>query len=272
MTSSATKIFGIVNVTPDSFSDGGSFPDSASAVGYALRLVADGADLIDVGGESTRPGAERVPAAVERERVLPVVAALADRSIPVSIDTMNASTARAALDVGAVVINDVSGGRADDAMAGVVAESGVPYVTMHWRSPSSEMHRHAEYADAPRDVRNELKQRIAELVVAGVQPEQIILDPGLGFAKEGSHNWQLLARLGELQTLGYPLLIGASRKRFLQQLSHQATDTPESRDLPTAVISALVSAAGAWAVRVHDVRSTRVALDVIEAWKGGLRR
>ena len=255
------RIFGILNVTPDSFSDGGQFPD---AVARGVELVAQGADIVDVGGESTRPGAERVDAAVEQERVIPVIEGLVAAGVPVSIDTMNASTALAAAAAGASVINDVSGGLADPEMYRAVAQTKLLYIAMHWRGHSTGMDDLAVYDDVVTDVRTELKARLAEMFVWGIDPGQVVLDPGLGFAKRAEHNWQLLARLDELASLGHPLLIGASRKRFLGDLLPKGATTDE-RDLPSAVVSALAAQAGAWGLRVHDVASTRTALAVTDA-------
>ncbi|WP_308800191.1 dihydropteroate synthase [Agromyces silvae] len=261
---------GVVNVTPDSFSDGGRWFDADAAIAHGQELIAQGADLVDVGGESTRPGAARVEPDEELRRVIPVVRELSARGIRVSVDTMRAATAEAAVEAGAEIINDVSAGLADDAMAAIAAASGARYVAMHWRGHSDRMDRLAEYEDVAREVRDELAGRVDALVAAGVPAERLIVDPGLGFAKRGEHNWQLLARLDELQSLGLPVLVGASRKRFIGSLL--PGDAPvEDRDLPTAVISALAAQAGAWAVRVHDVVSTRRALDVVGAWQSGRR-
>ncbi|WBU37551.1 dihydropteroate synthase [Homoserinibacter sp. YIM 151385] len=261
----APRIMGILNVTPDSFSDGGSYEDVGRALAHATELMEQGADIIDIGGESTRPGAERIDPEDERRRVLPVVRELADRRIPVSIDTVNAGTAAEAVAAGALIVNDVSGGLADPGMAEVVADSGVHFVAMHWRGAAGL---EASYGDVVREVREELRERIAELVVAGLRPEQIIIDPGLGFAKDAEHNWALLGRLPELVGLGHGVLVGASRKRFLGALLPEGAAMRE-RDAPTAVVSALAAQAGAWAVRVHDVRATRTALDVWTAWERG---
>lgn len=263
-------IMGIVNVTPDSFSDGGKWATPETALLHARELVASGAQIIDVGGESTRPGAGRVEPETELARVIPVVEALAQAGIAVSIDTMNASTALAAAAAGAVIINDVSGGLADPAMADAAAESGLRYVAMHWRGHLVAGPERAQYGDVVCDVRDALSNRVDVLLAAGVAPEHIVLDPGLGFSKATEHNWQLLGRLGELQSLGYPVLIGASRKRFLGALLPDATPTAE-RDLPTAVVSVLSAQAGAWAVRVHDVASTQIALDTLSSWQSGAR-
>lgn len=265
---STPRVFAILNVTPDSFSDGGQFPDP---VARGLEIFAQGADIVDVGGESTRPGAERVDPAVEQERVIPVIEGLVAGGVPVSIDTMNASTALAAAAAGASVINDVSGGLADPEMYRAVAQSKLMYIAMHWRGHSSGMNELATYDDVVTDVRTELKARLAEMFVWGIDPNQVVLDPGLGFAKTGEHNWQLLARLDELASLGHPLLIGASRKRFLGEVLPEGAASAD-RDLPTAVVSALAARAGAWAVRVHDVPGTRAALKVSDAWQNGLTR
>ena len=260
-----TLIMGVLNVTPDSFSDGGRWQDPDAAIAHGVAMAAAGAEIVDVGGESTRPGAVTVAAGDERKRVLPIVRELVARGITVSIDTMHASTALAAVDAGAEIINDVSGGLADEGMARVVAETGVHFVAMHWRGGADVQ---AGYRDVVADVRTELKNRVAQLVVAGVQPERIVLDPGLGFAKDAGHNWQLLARLDELASLGHGILIGASRKRFIGALLPEGAPM-EERDPPTAVISALAARSGVWAVRVHDVAATRLALDVWDRWQDG---
>ena len=261
---------GVVNVTPDSFSDGGRWFDADAAIAHALELAEAGADLLDVGGESTRPGAARVEPEEELRRVVPVIRELAGRGLRVSVDTMRATTAAAAVEAGAEIINDVSAGLADEAMARIAAESGARYVAMHWRGHSDRMDELARYADVAAEVRDELAARVDALVAAGVAPDRLILDPGLGFAKRAEHNWELLARLDVLAGLGLPLLVGASRKRFLGALLPEGAPV-EDRDLPTAVVSALSAQAGAWGVRVHDVRSTRVALDVAGAWQSGRR-
>lgn len=262
------ELWGILNVTPDSFSDGGRYLDADAAIEHGVRMVAEGASVIDVGGESTRPGAEPVTPKVERERVVPVVAGLAGRGIHVSIDTMHAATAAAAVDAGAVIVNDVSGGLNDADMAALVAELEVDYVAMHWRGASDQWDARSTYTWAPHDVRDELRARLDALLEAGIAPRHLWIDPGLGFAKKHEHNWQLLAHLGELDVLGARVLVGASRKRFVGALLPE--DEPaEDRDLPTAVISALAALAGVDAVRVHDVRSSARALDVVDAWRSG---
>ena len=259
-----TAILGVLNVTPDSFSDGGRWERLDDAVAHARRLRDAGADWIDVGGESTRPGAVAVDPDEEQGRVLPVVRALTQAGIPVSIDTRNASTARAAVEAGATIINDVSGGLYDPEMAVVAAETGVRFVVMHWRGGADAT---PDYADVVTEVREELKARIAELIVVGVRPEQIIIDPGLGFAKNAHHNWELLRGLDRLTPIA-PVLVGASRKRFIGRLLPPNAPLGK-RDAPTATISALAAASGAWGVRVHDVAATRLALDVWDHWRTG---
>ena len=261
-------VMGILNVTPDSFSDGGKYETVDDAIAHAEGLIAAGANIIDVGGESTRPGAQRIDSLEEKNRVLPVIRELVARGIHVSIDTMSSATAEAAVEAGVTMINDVSGGLADKGMRRVAAESGLDFIAMHWRGPSAHMDQLAQYTDVVRTVREELKHRIAELIVAGVKPRRIIIDPGLGFAKTAQHNWQLLGRLDELTELGHRVLIGASRKRFLAPLLRDNADTDE-RDQPTAVISALAAESGVWGVRVHDAASTVAALDVWSAWSHG---
>src|SRR5512144_3073663 len=247
---------GVVNVTPDSFSDGGRWLAPDSAVDHGRRLLAEGADLLDVGGESTRPGADRVPLAEELRRVLPVITGLVAAGAVVSIDTMRAEVAAAALAAGAAIVNDVSAGQADPEMAAVVAGSGAPYVAMHWRGHSVTMDHQAVYRDVVDEVCAELLVRVDALVGAGVDPRQIVLDPGLGFSKTAEHNWRLLAALDRLAGLGRPLLVGASRKRFLGSLlagPDGRPAPPDRRDDATAATTALAASAGAWAVRVHAV-------------------
>jgi dihydropteroate synthase len=266
------KVMGVVNVTADSFSDGGQFLDRDRAVEHGLALVAAGAGVVDVGGESTRPGATRIDAAVESARVVPVIRELVGQGIEVSIDTMHAVVARAALENGATIVNDVSGGRVDPDMAPLVAEAGVPWILVHWRSVDSR-HPHAvpAYDDVVIDVRDELLACVDAAVDAGVDPAKLIIDPGLGFAKSARHNWSLLAALPELVGTGIPVLVGASRKRFLGTLLAGADGEarpPDGRETATAVISALAMMHGAWGVRVHDVQASVDALKVVEAWEG----
>jgi dihydropteroate synthase len=259
---------GVLNVTPDSFSDGGRYPDVEAAVAHGRQMSADGADLVDVGGESTRPGAPRVAADEERRRVLPVVRELAGAGVAVSIDTTRAAVAEAALVAGATVVNDVSGGLADPAMAGVVAAAGAPWVLMHWRGHSRDMRERASYDDVVADVTRELSQRVDDAVSAGVPVESLVIDPGLGFAKTAEHNWALLAHLDRLLALGPPVLIGASRKSFLGPLLADAQGTPrpvEDRDNASLATSVIAALAGVWGVRVHDVRPTVDALAVVAA-------
>ncbi|TWS20958.1 dihydropteroate synthase [Tsukamurella asaccharolytica] len=267
---------GVVNVTADSFSDGGRYLDPGAAVVRARELVADGAAIVDVGGESTRPGAHRVPAELERDRVVPVISALAAEGVVVSVDTMRASVAAAALEAGAAIVNDVSGGRADPDMTRVVADSDVPWILMHWRpSPGAPgpvwagiHHEITEYDDVVAEVRDELLHQADAAIAAGIAPERIVLDPGLGFAKNAAHNWELLRGLPALQATGFRILVGASRKRFLGELL--GGREPAGREVATAAVSALAARAGVWGVRVHDVRSTADAVAVAEAWmKGG---
>ena len=258
-------VVGVVNVTPDSFSDGGEFLEPAAAVGHGLALLADGADLLDVGGESTRPGADRVPEDEERRRVLPVVRELAGAGAVVSIDSTRATTADAALAAGAVLVNDVSGGLADPGMARLVAGARVPYVVMHSRGPSVDMQARAVYDDVVADVRAELGQRMDELVAAGVDPAQIVLDPGIGFAKDADHNWVLLSHLDALAVLGRPLLIGVSRKAFLGRLLAGPDGSPrpvDRRDAASAAFAALLADAGIWGLRSHEVAATADAVRV----------
>lgn len=262
---------GVLNVTDDSFSDGGRYLDPDKAVARGLTLAAEGADIIDVGGESTRPGAIRIAARVETSRVIPVVKELAAEGITVSIDTMHADVARAALQSGARIVNDVSGGRADPAMAPLLAEAGVPWVLMHWRSVAADRpHAAPQYRDVVGEVRAELLAGVDAAVAAGVDPAQLVIDPGLGFAKTAQHNWALLHALPELVGTGVPVLLGASRKRFLGTLLAGPDGSPrpaDGRETATAVISALAGLHGVWGIRVHDVRATVDALKVVGAWK-----
>jgi dihydropteroate synthase len=259
-------VMGILNVTPDSFSDGGRFADPERAIGHGLSLVDAGADLVDVGGESTRPGARRVPVEVELRRVLPVIRGLAPAGVPVSVDTTRAVVAEAALAAGASVVNDVSGGLADPAMAGVVAAAGVPYVAMHWRAPSAVMHRFTGYHDVVAEVTVALRRRVDALVAAGIAADRIVIDPGLGFAKRPEHDWRLLDRLDELVAGGLPVLVGASRKSFLRRLYRDRTPDRAELDAATAAASALAARAGAFCVRVHDVAGSLLAVRVAQGF------
>jgi len=261
-------VLGILNVTPDSFSDGGQYASVSAAVDRGIQLRQDGADVVDVGGESTRPGAQRVAAEEEQRRVIPVIRELTAQQIAVSIDTMNASTARAAIDAGARIVNDVSGGLADPQMYAVVARADVDFIAMHWRGHSRTMDELASYSDVVTEVRAELAERLEAMDAAGLDLNRVILDPGLGFAKTAEHNWRLLGHLAELAELGRPLLVGTSRKRFLGDLL-PAEAAIELRDAATATTSVLAASAGAWGVRVHDVASTILALAVWSAWQNG---
>lgn len=264
-------VMGVVNVTPDSFSDGGAWFDTTAAIEQGMRLATDGADIVDVGGESTRPGAQRVSEDEELRRVLPVISALSRGGLAVSIDTMRAPVAAAAIDAGAVLVNDVSGGLADPQMPRLVGKAGVGYVVMHWRGHSHDMLTRAVYSDVVGEVRAELARRMAAVVDEGVDAERVVLDPGLGFAKQSGHNWALLAHLDALAGLGRPLLIGASRKRFLGRLLAAEDGTPRpftECDRATVAVSALAAAAGAWCVRVHQVRGNVDAVTVAGAWSG----
>jgi dihydropteroate synthase len=263
---------GVVNVTPDSFSDGGHYLDRDDAIGHGIAMFRRGADLVDVGGESTRPGAQRVDAGVELARVLPVITELAASGVPVSVDTTRASVASAAVEAGAVVVNDVSGGLADPSMASLVADAGVPWILMHWRGRSDVMDSLARYDDVVADVRAELLARVDAALAAGVASDALVVDPGLGFAKTAEHNWALLRRLDVLVSTGLPVLVGASRKRFLGSLLAGRDGTPrpaDGREIATAAITALAAAAGAWGVRVHEVGASLDAVAVASAWTGG---
>ena len=262
-------VMGVVNVTPDSFSDGGAWFTPEAAVAHGRELLAQGADLLDVGGESTRPGAERPSTAEELRRVLPVVEALGTLA-PVSVDTMRADVAAAALDAGAALVNDVSGGLADPEMVALVAERGVPFVAMHWRGHSRDMQARAHYDDVVTDVVRELAERVEALAAAGVQPDAVLLDPGFGFAKNAEHNWQLLRRLDEVVALGHRVVVGTSRKTFLGSVGRTGATArpPLERDVATAVTTVHAAEHGVWCVRVHDVVGTVDALDVVEALRG----
>ncbi|MFI9452830.1 dihydropteroate synthase [Amycolatopsis sp. NPDC052450] len=265
-------VMGILNVTPDSFSDGGRYLGVEQALEHAHEMWARGADLIDVGGESTRPGASRVDADTEISRIMPVIRSLAADGVAMSVDTTRAEVALAAVEAGASVINDVSGGLADPNMAKVAAETGAPYVLMHWRGHSKDMNALASYEDVVADVRAELLSRVDEAVAAGVDQSAIVLDPGLGFAKNAEHDWALLNRLDSLLSLGFPVLVGASRKRFLGRLlagKDGKPAPPDGREDATAAVSALAAAAGAWGVRVHEVGASIDAVTVAAAWRKG---
>lgn len=264
-----TRVIGIVNVTPDSFSDGGRYLAADAAVAHGRTLLAQGADLLDIGGESTRPGAQRPDEAEELRRVIPVIRALAQAGAVVSVDTMRAQVAAEALAAGARIVNDVSGGLADPEILQVAAgRPDTTYVVMHWRAHGAVMNDYAAYDDVVADVCAELAARVAAARQAGIAPDRLVLDPGLGFSKEAEHNWALLAALPRLAELGHPLLIGASRKRFLGALLAGPDGTPAdpaARDAATAAVSALVASQGVWAVRVHDVAASVAAVAVAAA-------
>jgi dihydropteroate synthase len=247
-------VMGILNTTPDSFADGGEHFTYPDAVDHGLKLIAEGADIIDVGGESTRPGAERVSAAEEERRVINVISKLADAGKPISIDTMRASTARAAVIAGASIINDVSGGLADAEMLDTAAELNVPYIAMHWRGHSKEMNDLAVYTNVVEEVISELSLRIQAALSAGVSKSNLIIDPGIGFAKEAADNWAIIEAIEQFVALGYPVLVGASRKRFL------GGDNPTAREAATVELTKRLSQSGIWAVRVHGVAANKAVL------------
>jgi len=247
-------VMGILNITPDSFADGGQHFTFTDAVTHGLRLISEGADIVDVGGESTRPGADRVSPAEEQRRVINVITKLADSGKPISIDTMRASTARAAVVAGASIINDVSGGLADDSMLETAAELKVPYIAMHWRGHSKEMNSLAKYANVVDEVISELQLRIDAALAAGIAKNNLIIDPGIGFAKEATDNWAIIEEIDRFVALGYPVLVGASRKRFL------GGDDPTAREAATVALTKRLSQSGIWAVRVHGVSVNRAVL------------
>jgi dihydropteroate synthase len=265
-------VMGVVNVTPDSFSDGGQWYGADAAIRHGLDLIEAGADIVDVGGESTRPGAQRISADEEMRRVGPVITELVRAGVPVSVDTMRAQVAEFALEAGANLVNDVSGGLADPYMPRLVAKASVPYVVMHWRGHSHDMDSRARYQDVVQEVRDELGRRVDAVTAEGVDPRLIVLDPGLGFSKQPRHNWQLLTHLREVAHVNgvdFPVLVGASRKRFLGRLLAGPDGTPRSfvdSDDATAAVTALAAVAGAWCVRVHKVPPNADAVRVAAAW------
>jgi dihydropteroate synthase len=262
MSQERTLVMGILNVTPDSFADGGKHFNFDSAIARAKEMIAEGVDIIDVGGESTRPGAERVSEEEERVRVIPVITELAELGATISIDTMRASTAVAAIGAGATLVNDVSGGLADPDMAKVIAKNPmVQYVVMHWRGHSKQMQEAAVYKDVVSEVKNELDERVIDLLKSGVNAEQIIIDPGIGFAKEAAHNWELLRNIERLALLGYPILVGASRKRFLGELL--GANSPDDREAASIAITTKMAELGIWGVRTHSVKPHRDAIEVV---------
>ena len=247
-------VMGILNVTPDSFADGGRHNSFDAALKRGEEMLAEGVDIIDIGGESTKPGADRVPEIEELNRVIPVIKALASKGARISIDTMRASTAKAAVEAGAQIINDVSGGLADPEMLSTAANLKVPYIAMHWRGHSKDMNSRAVYGDVVNDVISELQERISAAADAGITKDNLIIDPGLGFAKDAHHNWEIIESIDEFVALGYPVLIGGSRKRFL------GGDDPDSREAATIELTKRLSTSGIWGVRVHSVKPHKEAL------------
>ena len=247
-------VMGILNVTPDSFADGGRHNEFAAAVEHGLEMIAEGVDIIDIGGESTRPGADRVSEAEELKRTIPVITELAKHGVTISIDTMRASTAEAAIKAGAAIINDVSGGLSDSQMLQTAARLNVPYIAMHWRGESKDMNSKAIYADVVNDVIAELNERIEAALDAGIDKDKLIIDPGLGFAKDAEHNWAIIDSIERFVAMGYPVLIGASRKRFL------GGDSPDEREAATIELTKRLGATGVWAVRVHSVKPHKEVL------------
>ena len=262
----STLVMGVLNITPDSFADGGRHFDFESAVARAKEMIAEGVDIIDVGGESTRPGSDRISFEQERDRVIPIIVALKELGVVASIDTTRAEVARLAIENGATIVNDISGGLADSKMGALIASNpGVQFVVMHWRGESKDMQARAIYKDVVSEVREELEKRVTSLIASGVNPEQIILDPGIGFAKSNEHNWELLRNIDRLQLLGYPLLVGVSRKRFLGELV--GAGHPDDREAATLAITAEMARKGVWAVRTHSVRPHVDAIKVVkELW------
>ena len=248
-------VMGILNVTPDSFADGGRHNDFDAAVIRGVEMIAEGVDIIDIGGESTKPGAERVPETEELARVIPVIEALAKHGATMSIDTMRASTAKAAIEAGAQLINDVSGGLADELMLETAAQLNVPYIAMHWRGHSKDMNSRAVYGDVVTDVISELQERIDAALDAGIRQNNLIIDPGIGFAKDANHNWEIIDSIDQFVAMGYPVLVGASRKRFL------GGDNPDQRENATIALTKRLSGSGIWGVRVHSVKPHKEVLN-----------
>ena len=261
--SERTLVMGVLNITPDSFADGGRHFGFEKAIARAKEMLAEGVDIIDVGGESTRPGSERISSEIERDRVIPVVSELCALGATVSIDTTRAEIARAAIAVGATIVNDISGGLADPKMSKVIADHPtIQFIVMHWRGESKNMQSKAIYTDVVQEVRNELSERVAFLVDQGVNPEQLVLDPGIGFAKNGEHNWELLRNIDRIQLLGFPVLVGVSRKRFLGDLV--GAENPDDREFATLAITTEMARRGVWAVRTHSVKPQLDAIKVVE--------
>ena len=258
-----TLVMGILNVTPDSFADGGRHFDFEAAINRAKEMISEGVDIIDVGGESTRPGADRVTEETERDRVIPVITELAELGVTLSIDTTRANIAQAAIGAGATIVNDVSGGLADPKMAALIASNpAVQYVVMHWRGHSKHMQKSAEYKNVVSEVKEELDNRVIALTKLGVLPEQIVLDPGIGFAKSSAHNWELLKNIDRLNLLGFPILVGASRKRFLGDLL--SAEVADDRESASIALTTYLAKAGVWGVRTHSVKPHRDAIAVVE--------
>ena len=254
---------GILNVTPDSFADGGRHFDFESAINRAKEMIAEGVDIIDVGGESTRPGADRVSEETERDRVIPVITELAELGATLSIDTTRANIAQAAIGAGATIVNDVSGGLADPKMAPLIASnSTIQYVVMHWRGHSKDMQKAAEYQSVVSEVKDELEERVIALTKSGVLPEQIVLDPGIGFAKSSEHNWELLKNIDRLNLLGFPLLVGVSRKKSLGDLL--GASVADDRESASIALTTYLAKSGVWGVRTHSVKPHRDAIAVVE--------
>jgi dihydropteroate synthase len=261
-----TLVMGVLNVTPDSFSDGGRFNDPEVATNHALQMIKDGADIIDIGGESTRPGSERISVQAELDRVLPAISALVDSGLAISIDTMRAEVAKAAVAAGACMVNDVSGGKSDPEILEYVASLNTPYILMHWRGPSNIMNTLTDYQDVVADVTNEISKQVDVAVAAGIARQRIVIDPGIGFAKTVDQNWPILKHLDVLEELGLPILMGASRKKFLGELliKDGVPRNSDERESATTAISTLMAARGLWAVRVHDVKSSSDAIAVVD--------
>ena len=261
--SQRTLVMGILNITPDSFADGGRHFGFEKALARAKEMIAEGVDIIDVGGESTRPGSDRIPTDVERDRVIPIVTELCALGATVSIDTTRSEIARAAIVAGASIVNDISGGLSDPSMGKLIANNPkIQFIVMHWRGESKVMQSRATYTDVVKEVRDELSERVTSLVDQGVNPEQLILDPGIGFAKNSEHNWELLRNIDRIQLLGFPVLVGVSRKRFLGDLV--GAENPDDREFATLAITTEMARKGVWGVRTHSVRPQLDAIKVVE--------
>ena len=261
----STLVMGILNVTPDSFADGGRYSTTDLALKRAEEMMSEGVEIIDVGGESTKPGADRITQAEEVARVIPVIKELAKKDTPISIDTTRASVAEQAIKLGVSYVNDVSGGLADPEMYKLIAKHPkVQYIIMHWRAHSKTMQDHAIYKDVVKEVKEELEERIEDAIKAGVNPDQIIIDPGLGFAKLPEHNWELLRNIDRIALLGYPILIGASRKRFLGELT--GSSNPDDREAASVAVTAMVAKQGVWGVRTHSVKPHRDAIATVNSF------